>query len=172
MPCLDLVGDGEGRGHGAEGLAHVVHVEAGDDDAPAVFAFAKQERDNVVIEELQLVKHEDLRISHVGFDLRHGFDCVARKARAIVGAQVRVMVAAVAVVLERGDRVLRTQGSRPAADGFAGFFREHGAGHDFDPARNFRRHVIETRFRTEEHDSPWNRGILADFGRMKIVSRG
>ena len=137
MDLLDVVGDGEESRHGPEGLAQVVGVQAGDDDADAAVGQFLDHADDAVVKELCLVDAYDL---DVRVDLEHpgrGLDGGAGNAVGIVGDDIQVRVALVHRGLERGDSLLGELGALEPPDEFFRLPREHRAADEFDAARFF-----------------------------------
>ena len=90
MDLLDILRNGEEAGDRTEGLAEIVGVEAGADDADAAVGEGLGHLDEALIEELGLVYAYDL---HIIVDLEHpgrGFDGRTGNAVRIVGDHVKV----------------------------------------------------------------------------------
>ena len=137
MDFLDVVRDGQQARHGAEGLAQVVGVQSGDDDADAPVREFLDDTDDAFVEELGLVDADDL---HVRFDLEHAgrrLDGSAGNAVGVVGDDVQVRIPLVHGGLESGDLLLGELGALEPADEFLRLSREHRAADEFDAARFF-----------------------------------
>ena len=138
MHLLHVLGDGHQARHGPEGLAEVVGVEAGHDDAHAAVGEGLADFDEGLVEELRLVDADDL---HLGGDfvehLGGGADWGGGDFMEIVRDHLDVGVAFVDDGFEDGDLLVGELGAAQAADQFFGLAGEHGTADDLDAAGFF-----------------------------------
>ena len=134
MDLEDVVGDGEQAGHGAEGFAAEVEVEAGDDDADAAVGEFVADGDDAVVEELGFVDADDFAVAAQQEDALRGVDGCGHDAGAFVADDFFFAVTDVDRGLEDLDALAGKLGAAHAADEFLSLSREHRAADDFDAA--------------------------------------
>ena len=135
----DLVGEGHEVGNGAEGLVGEGGVEAGHEDSFAEGDEFERERDDVLVEELDLVDADDFNVGELRVEVLaeavgsgDGDGIVGLRA---VAGDGRAVVAEVDVRLVASDALACDAGALEAADELLGFAGEHGAGDDLENAR-------------------------------------
>src|SRR5229473_384393 len=131
----DFFGDGEKAGHGLEGAAAIIGVEASHDDAFAEISELGADVHDLVAEELRFVDADDFG---AWLDLFHDFggfvDAVGGDAQAGVRDNFVDGIAFVDGGLEDLHALARKFRAAQAADQFFAFAGKHRADDDFDPA--------------------------------------
>ena len=137
MDLLDVFGDCHEAGDGAEGLAEVVGVEAGDDDADTAVGEGLGHFDEALVEELGLIDADDLDVAVYLEHPRGILDRSTGNAVAVVGDDVKVGVTLVHRGLESRYLLLCKLGPFEPSDEFFSLSGEHGAANNLDAARFF-----------------------------------
>ena len=121
-------------GHGLEGPAHVVLIQAGHDDAHAAVREAVHDPDQSGVEELPFVDADDLRVRLDEIQQRAGAADRARwNPHLAVRDDVVVRVPRVERRLEDLDFLARDLGAAQPADQLLGLAAVHAADDDLDP---------------------------------------
>ena len=128
-----VFGGGHQRGHGAEGFAEVVHVEAGDDDADAPFGELACHVDDGFVEELGFVDAYHVDAFRLFQDASGGIDRGGEDGMAFVRDDGFLGVAGVDLGFEDFDAEIGDLGPLEPADEFFGLAGKHRAADDFDP---------------------------------------
>ena len=122
------------RGHRAERLSGVVHVQTRDDHAHAVVGQPAAHVDDAFVEELRLVDAHHVDVGGHQQDVLRRLDGGGADGVRVVRHDLLLGIAHVDPGFENLDPLVGEFGSFQAADQLLGLTREHRTAYDFDPA--------------------------------------
>jgi hypothetical protein len=135
VELVDLLGDGQEGGHGAEGLTTEIHIRSGDDDAPSLVSKSVYYIDDACVQKLDFINGHHL--GQWGDPLRNLSRCRDGNGLhdpTVVGAHPPdPPVTVIEVGLEDLDVTAGDQSSTDSADQLLGLPGVHDTRNDLDP---------------------------------------
>lgn len=135
------------RGHRAERIAQIVHIQPCHDDADSVVGQLAADIHQTVVEELRFVDADDIHIGRQQQDVLRRIDRRRTERIGVVRNDVLFGITHVDARFENLDPLMGELGPFQAADQLLGLARKHRPANDFDPtfpAGIFQKHTYRS----------------------------